>query len=52
MRAPTKQETAESRSNDRTPVKYPEMPCHLARLKPGKAPIDGCDCRVCKFFRE
>lgn len=33
------------------PVYYPERLCHLAPLRPAKAPIDGCDCKVCRFFR-
>jgi hypothetical protein len=34
------------------PVFYPDMACHLAPLRPATAPLDGCECRVCQFFRE
>jgi hypothetical protein len=31
---------------------YPERLCHMAPLRPAKAPLEGCECRVCAFFRE
>ncbi len=30
---------------------YPTMPCHLAPLRAGFAPKDGCECRVCLWAR-
>lgn len=35
----------------REPVYYPDTPCHMARLRPGQAPEDGCDCAVCRWAR-
>ena len=36
---------------EKKPVYYPERLCHLAPLRPAKAPIEGCKCKVCEFFR-
>lgn len=30
---------------------YPGFPCHLAPLRPGAAPLVGCDCRICEWAR-
>jgi hypothetical protein len=31
---------------------YPDFACHMAPLRPASAPLDDCECRVCKFFRD
>lgn len=31
---------------------YPTLACHLASLREGHTPLDGCGCRVCLWARE
>ena len=26
---------------------YPDFPCSEAPLRPGEAPVEGCECKVC-----
>lgn len=33
---------------DQDIVYYPDFPCHLAKLRPGSAPKEGCNCDVCR----
>lgn len=28
---------------------YPDLRCHRAPLRPGAAPAQGCDCRICQW---
>lgn len=36
-------------SNDDPIPFYPDLRCHRAPLRPGHAPKDGCDCRICQW---
>jgi hypothetical protein len=46
--------TGARRSDERPvaePTYYPDMPCHAAQLRPGEAPLLGCECRICDWAR-
>lgn len=30
---------------------YPSLACHAAPLRPGSAPLLGCECRICEWAR-